>query len=199
MLGSVATSTQVETAVGSSLLTAAPFSGPAAPFLAVAGGMAELLAMFGVGSGCGDSCVLSSAYANKAESVLQQNLTTYMGLPTPRSCVAQTTALNIFDTIWSDLVAQCSNPQLGTAGKNCISDRQRGACHYGSQSAGTCWNWFIGYRDPIANDVCSNSLAMNNIASPILSEASSLISSTGMDWTTILALGLVALGISRLG
>ena len=32
----------------------------------------------------------------------------------------------------------------------CIADRQRGGCHY--QSNGQCWNWFIGYRDPIAND-----------------------------------------------
>ena len=35
-------------------------------------------------------------------------------------------------------------------GANCVADRQAGACHY--QANGACWNWFIGFRDPIAND-----------------------------------------------
>src|SRR5215469_8532482 len=38
---------------GSVLLTAAPFAGPAAPFLAIAGGVAELLGAIGIGRGCG--------------------------------------------------------------------------------------------------------------------------------------------------
>jgi hypothetical protein len=81
----------------------------------------------------------------------------------------QVAALNTFDTAWQALQQACGNPQLGAAGQRCISDRQAGACTWkasagGWQADGTykmwgaagsgsdCWNWFIGMRDPIAND-----------------------------------------------
>ena len=155
-------STQIEGSIGAGLLAAAPFAGPAAPFLAIAGAAADLLATFGVGSGCGQTCVLSTAYANKAESVLGQNIAQYFALPTPRSATAQAAALTIFDAIWTDLEAQCGAAPLvsTTAGQACISDRQAGACKWkqpasavpswGTPAAGECWNWFNGYRDPIA-------------------------------------------------
>jgi hypothetical protein len=157
---SAPTGTKIIQGVGAGLMTAAPFTGPAAPFVAVAGLVAEMLAAFGVGSGCGQACVLSSQYANKAESILQQNMATYFSIPSPRVVSQQQAALLIFDTIWNDLKTQCSNPALSTAGRNCISDRQSGACKWrantspypGTPAAGDCWNWFNGYRDPIAND-----------------------------------------------
>jgi hypothetical protein len=73
-----------------------------------------------------------------------------MALPVPRSRSNQTLALQTFDQIWATLVKMCSDPQWGNAGKRCISDRQRGACTWKDQ--GQCWDWFIGYRDKIAND-----------------------------------------------
>ena len=80
----------------------------------------------------------------------------------------QAAALNNFDTVWNALKTACSDPSLGAAGQRCISDRQQGSCAYkvspggwqngvyvynGPNGSGSsCWNWFVGYRDPIAND-----------------------------------------------
>ncbi len=65
--------------------------------------------------------------------------------------------LNVFDQAWNAVLQGCGNPALGTAGGACISDRQQGACHYtvDGQTPGVppnCGNWFVWYRDPIAND-----------------------------------------------
>ena len=99
-------------------------------------------------SGCGDTCIIASNDANKIEPLLLQNLNGYMN--GPRTVASQQQALQNFDEIWAALVQACSNPALGNAGKRCISDRQAGACHYGTSP--NCWNWFVGYRDPIQND-----------------------------------------------
>jgi hypothetical protein len=101
-------------------------------------------------SGCGQSCVITSNWANQAEALLKKNLAAYQALPTPRAQSAQAAYLANFDSVWNYLVQECSAPSLGTAGQHCISDRQAGGCHY--KANGQCWNWFVGYRDPIAND-----------------------------------------------
>jgi hypothetical protein len=113
-------------------------------------------------SGCGSTCIVTSNWANQAEALLQQNITAYFNLAVPRPLSAQQAALANFNTVWNYLVQQCSNAQLGTAGVNCIQDRQAGACKWhqsastvppwGTPPAGACWNWFNGYHDPIAND-----------------------------------------------
>ena len=127
-------------------------------------------------SGCGPTCIRSSDYANQAGDLMAKNLNAYLALPAPRAKTAQTVALQTFDGLWSQLVNLCTNdPELRgtTAGRNCIADRQAGACHWrasaggwvqgaggawsfkgwGAAGSGTdCWNWFIGMRDPIAND-----------------------------------------------
>ena len=115
-------------------------------------------------SGCGQTCIVSTQFANEANTALQQNIEAYFSLPVPRPMSSQTAALANFDTLWAWLQqpSQCGNPQLGTAGQKCITDRQAGACTWtqpaasvppwGTPAAGACWNWFNGYRDPIAND-----------------------------------------------
>lgn len=115
-------------------------------------------------SGCGQTCIVSTQFANEANQALQQNIEAYFSLPTPRPQSSQTAALANFDALWNWLQQpqQCGNPQLGDAGKRCITDRQAGACTWtqpassvppwGTPAAGACWNWFNGYRDPIAND-----------------------------------------------
>lgn len=116
-------------------------------------------------SGCGPSCIQASDYANQAEPLIRQNLNAYFALPKPRSQSAQTAALQNFDAIWAQLVKLWSDPALGNAGKRGISDRQAGACTWkqtadygadisaaGEPGIGQCWNWFSGYRDPIAHD-----------------------------------------------
>ncbi len=102
-------------------------------------------------SGCGQTCVVTSQWANQAADLLQKNLDAYRALPQPRTKAAQGVALANFDAIWAALVAQCGQPEMGDAGKRCISDRERGACKW--KNGNDCWNWFIGYRDEIANDV----------------------------------------------
>lgn len=163
-LGATVTGSTIIGSVGGSLLAAAPFAGPAAPFVAVAGAIADVMASFGVGSGCGQTCIQSAAFANQANAVLQQNIETYFSLPTPRAKSAQTAAAANFMQFWNWLISgqACGNPNLGAAGQRCISDRQQGACTWkqpasavppwGTPAAGECWNWWNGYYLPIVND-----------------------------------------------
>jgi hypothetical protein len=81
-------------------------------------------------SGCGQTCIVTSDWANQAEEQLQQNVLAYFAVPTPRPVAAQQAALANFDKIWAYLSQQCSAPQLGKAGQNCIGDRQRGSCKW---------------------------------------------------------------------
>jgi hypothetical protein len=112
-------------------------------------------------SGCGQTCIETSQWANQAEPLLQQNIDSYFAIPAPRPQSVQAAAVNNFMQIWNRLVALCTQPGLGNAGKNCIADRQSGACKWhatatgaypGQPAQGQCWNWWNGYHDPIAND-----------------------------------------------
>lgn len=145
--------------------------------------------------GC-QSCIVTSNQANKIEQLMQQNLAAWNS--SNKTCAEKVQCVANFDALWGALVQFCSNPQFGGAGKNCIGDRQQGACHYGT--APNCWNWFVGYRDPIANTACTDVTAVNNIASPIVEDLSQIVSSLpgGLDWTTILALGLFVVGITKI-
>jgi hypothetical protein len=123
--------------------------------------------LVGVFKGCGQTCVQATAIVNQVEPILSQNLQHYLSSPV-RTKSMQQAALNNFDTAWAAVVANCNNPALQAAGQRCITDRQQGSCKYhvspggwqgttftpyGSNGSGsTCWNWFVGYRDPIAND-----------------------------------------------
>jgi hypothetical protein len=111
-------------------------------------------------SGCGQTCVVTSQWANQAEQHLQQNISAWFAIPAPRPKSVQQIAMANFQVIWNTLVQQCSQPGLGDAGKNCIADRQDGACKWkatppsypGEPATGSCWNWWNGYYYPIAND-----------------------------------------------
>jgi len=142
--------TAIMGSAGSTLLTIAPLTGVAAPFVALAGSITQLLAAVGIGSGCGQACIAATSYANQAEVLLRQNLSMYQAIATPRPQSVQQAALANFDKIWTGLQVSCAGVP-GGAGQRCIGDRQAGACHF-KDSSGNCWNWFMGYRDPIAND-----------------------------------------------
>ncbi len=123
--------------------------------------------------GCGQTCIQASNDANQIEAQLLQNLNTYMSAPVHYASM-QAAALNTFDTTWAALMQACGSPALAQAGVNCIKDREQGSCKwkaspggwtqdaatgkwtysgYGAAGSGTaCWNWYVGYRDPIAND-----------------------------------------------
>ncbi len=134
---------------------------------AVAGAIALATALYKEFQGCGQTCIVASQIADKIEPVLRANVQNYLEAPVHYASL-QAAALNNFDFAWAALVKACSNPQLQDAGQRCTQDRQQGACHYhtspGGWANGTytppgqngsgpdCWNWFVGYRDPIAHD-----------------------------------------------
>lgn len=111
-------------------------------------------------SGCGQTCIETSQWANQAEELLKQNVNAYFAIAAPRPQSVQQSALANFTNVWNRLVQLCSQSGLGTAGTNCIKDRQAGGCKWkatapqypGQPAQGTCWNWWNGYHDPIAND-----------------------------------------------
>jgi len=156
-------------------------------------------------SGCGQTCIVTSQWANQAATKLQQVLDGYFALPAPRTQAQQAVALAAFDSVWQTLVAQCSQPGTGDAGVRCISDRQRGACTWkqkyapvypGEPNVGDCWNWFNGYRDPIAQDPV---VPDPSVASDISTSVSSIFGSSGggVDWVPLaLIAGLVAVGVA---
>lgn len=175
----------VSTVVGTGgSIAAAPIGAALAPTLGLSVGLAVPIVgaafaglVFGIqalmNSGCGQTCVITSQYANKATQLMSDNLGAYLKLPAPRSQTAQAAYLANFDAIWNWLVQVCSQPGTGNAGVRCIQNQQRGSCPlkvsaYGWQqnpdgswtyqingpagSGSNCWNYFTGFRDPIAND-----------------------------------------------
>lgn len=163
--------TAVGGAVGSStvatLVATGAVAGPVGAAIGAGIGLvATLISALGIGQGCGQTCIETSQWANQAEPLLLQNIQAYFAQPAPRSQSSQAAAIANFMTVWNNLVTLCTQPNLGTAGQNCISDRQSGACtwkqtttspllaftQYGEPAPGSCWNWWSGYHDPIAND-----------------------------------------------
>jgi hypothetical protein len=140
---------------------------------AIAGLTAIAIAIASQFKGCGQTCIEATDIVNQVEPYLQQNLATYLAAPIHYASL-QAAAMNNFNTAWNALTAACSAAALGTAGQNCISNRANGACYYKTSggvwqpmsgwpyyqwigfgaagSGNTCWNWFVGYYDPIAND-----------------------------------------------
>jgi hypothetical protein len=112
-------------------------------------------------SGCGQTCVITSQWANQAADALQKVLDGYFALPAPRTQSQQAVAIAAFNSIWAQLQKLCGQPGTGDAGVRCITDRQAGACTWkqkyapvypGEPNIGECWNWFNGYLAPIQQD-----------------------------------------------
>lgn len=177
-------------AVAGGLLALAPFTGPAAPFVAAAGALiGPILKLF---SGCGQNCVLATQYANQAETALEQMVNQYFAQPV-RYQSSQTAALSYIQQVFTALQASCSSPSLGTAGQKCISDRlPQSACTWKASpssfngctytpagpagSGSACWNWYVGYYQPILNDPCV-------VPDPAAAAGSSVLSSLGISPT----------------
>lgn len=107
----------------------------------------------------------ASQIVDQIEPKLQENLAAYFSGPRTRASQAQ--ALHNFDAAWEAMQQALRNSRLGSAGERGILDRQQGACawkasctrkidgicvDYELDPNGECWNWFVGYRDPIAKD-----------------------------------------------
>ena len=156
ILGSIAASGgSVLGLTGAALSAAVPIVGAA---LAAATILVQYLV---ANSGCGQTCIETSSWANQAAAALQKVLDGYFANPAPRTQAQQALAIANFNTIWAQLVAACGQPGTGNAGVRCISDRQAGACTWkqkyapvypGEPNIGECWNWFSGYLNPIQQD-----------------------------------------------
>jgi hypothetical protein len=156
--------------------------------------VATLIDALGIGKGCGQTCIETSQWANQAEPLLLQNIQAYFAQPAPRSLSSQQAALANFQTVWNNLVTLCTQPNLGTAGQNCIADRQQGACkwkqtstspllaytQYGEPATGQCWNWWSGYHDPIANDPDVVADSQSALAQGAADTSASVLSSLGI-------------------
>jgi len=130
--------------VGASLLALSPVTGPAAPFVAIAGALAAFATgVLHIGQGCGATCINATEVANYTECIMAANLNTYMNTPAPRYASAQAAALAVFNSAWQYLVQGCGEVG-GSAGSNCVSQRNRG---------GEYDDW-ASFYDPINNDPC---------------------------------------------
>jgi hypothetical protein len=103
--------------------------------------------------GCGQTCIVASQDADKFQSVLTQNLQAYMDAPV-HTVSLQAAALNNVDTLFAALRQACSDPSLGAAGQRCISERlvRGGTAPWCPNPGHTGCDWFVYFRDPIAND-----------------------------------------------
>jgi hypothetical protein len=187
------------TVAGSAIAGASAIGAIAGPIGAIAGTLIGLLTQ--IFSGCGQSCTLTSDAANQIEQVLQQNLAAYFG--SSRTQSEQAAALANFDNTWAKLQQYCGQPSFGSAGQNCITDRESGSCAYktspgsfdgctwngagANNSGSTCWNWFVGYRDPIANDPCVVPDAAVQTAAGSSSSPAGVASSVSSAWSSLIA------------
>lgn len=159
-------------------------------------------------SGCGQTCVITSQWANQAEPLLQDNVKAYFSLPAPRTESQRNAALNNYAVVWAKLQELCSQAGTGDAGVRCIQDRQAGACRWkqradspllqypGEPQPGECWNWDSGYRAPIANDpvVPDNTVtsAVESVVSSIFGNGSGLPNSgSGFSLSSLLVPALL--------
>jgi hypothetical protein len=124
------------------------------PVTAVIGALISVGALVaGMFHGCGQTCVAATQDANKAADLLTQNLNAYMAAPVHYKSI-QAAALNNVDTLFTALRQACSDPSLGAAGQRCISERlvRGGTAPWCPNSGHTGCDWFVQFRDPIAND-----------------------------------------------
>lgn len=94
--------------------------------------------------------VATTQIVNEAEPVLQDNLKAYM--EGPRTPDTQAWALANVDDVFGQIQALCGDPQMGKPGERCISERLVRGGSAPWCPTGTGCDWFILYRDPIAND-----------------------------------------------
>jgi hypothetical protein len=194
------TTQQIASMISGAGAAAAPFTMGLSSLLSLAAGP-----IAGLINGCGQTCTYSSDLANQAEALLQQNLSAYLSIPVPHTQAEQEQAQENFNQVWAMLVQACSNPSLGSAGQNCIADRENGACDYQTSPGGwqqsssgtwtyvnpgangsgqTCWNWFVGYLDPIVDDpTVGTGAQLAAVSTQVAANSgSSVLSSSSTTW-----------------
>lgn len=190
--------------VGGVLTSIAPATGPAAPFVAAAGQIANLVAQIGqFFQGCGQTCIQTSQWADEAENALNQIVQTYWNTPTPRYASFQASTVAAIQHVFQQLQQLCSNPQMGAAGQRCISERlvQNGTAPWCPNPGHTGCDWVTAYLVPIAHDteVIPDPPGMTTtptgqlVSAAGASGSSSLLSGSMVPVLAIAALAVVAL------
>lgn len=135
----------IAAATGGAIMAASPLAGPSAPLVAAVGGLvmvgAAIAGALHIGEGCGATCIQATNVVNSAEPTFKMNVDYY-----EQGKIDQTTALDNFNQMWTAIQQSCGAIP-GAAGQNCISDRAQGSCKW--QDNGQCWNWWVGYHDPL--------------------------------------------------
>jgi hypothetical protein len=141
--------------------------------------------------------VQTTQIVNELEPMLQKNVAGY--LSGPRTVSSQAQALANFDAVWNALVENCRIEEMGDPGVRCVEDRQAGSCQW--KEAGQCWNWFIGYRDPIANDpnVKPDPTIGQEVGSTLTQLTGGLIPASGGGLLLVGAAALLVLALSSGG
>lgn len=163
MLGG-STKANIVGGIQAGILTAAPFTGPAAPIVAAIGALiGPIASLF---KGCGQSCTQATQYADAAAEAFEQVSQLYWAQPV-RTRAMQQAALDGISGVMEQMRQACSNPQLGAAGQRCISERlTRTGTPPGCKSnyvapvpggfpgikQGAPCNAYTYYIDPISND-----------------------------------------------
>lgn len=160
---------QLSAQVGSMVASSLAFIPVVGPLAAAATAIATSLAVVIENlTGCGPTCVLATQYANQASVALDQVKATYFNTPN-RTVSFQQSTLQQIQAVFDALRTACSNPNLGNAGKRCISDRLvRGAVTSWCNGQVGC-DWVTNYYDAIANDP--------NVSPDPVSAVSSVVSS----------------------
>lgn len=181
----------ITSAIGSGLIAASAFTGPAAPFVAAAGALTSLIGSFFKPD---LTKVEATHIVDQIEAqYLKPNLVTWQSFPADQKTQsAQAAAVALFDKAWAAVVQGCSNPALGTAGQNCINDRVRGGK----------WPWPVYYRDPIANDptvvpdpsMFGGDSVPGSVSASIDSAIAGLSQALGAISPLAIGIGLVAVG-----
>lgn len=84
--------------------------------------------------------IATTKIVDEAEGILKQNLAWWQG--SNKTAAEQQQALNNFLSVWEQVKVQCGDPVMGSPGKACIQERDRGGQ----------WDWWGYYYDPIAQD-----------------------------------------------
>lgn len=157
--GMGSTGSSVVVGVGGAIASASALAGPAAPLVAAIGGVVALAGIVAgalhVGEGCGPTCIQATSIVNQAEPLFRQNVELYQS-----GQEDQGLALLNFNQLWTAVQQSCGAIP-GAAGANCVSDRAAGSCKW-KDASGQCWNWDIGYRQPLLVANANNSSVNGN-------------------------------------
>jgi hypothetical protein len=142
------TGSKLSGAIAGGIAMAAPFTGPAAPFVTAAASLVAPLTR--LINGCGDTCIQATNIVNEAEPRLRALRDEYLNAPV-RTVQMQTAVLEYMDEVFTWIQDACGQVG-GAAGQRCISERlvKGGSAPWCPTRTGC--DWITTLRDPVALD-----------------------------------------------